>query len=110
MSLPTPLLLQDLAVAAAEPVRFSTVGDQHVARESGANLVLSLAGKLGDDVADIVDIEDVVAEAARHRVGAGAAVERSSPPRPNERVVAAEAVQHVVVGGGRIGRAVIAVE
>jgi hypothetical protein len=86
------------------------IGGQSVAGERGADLVRSLACRLDDHVAGTVDIIDVVADSAGHRVVAGAAVERVVAAAPVQCVVAAEAVENVRVGRVGIGRAVIAVE
>ena len=50
-------------------------GGKGVGGKGGADLVAAFAGKLGDDVADIVDDIGVVAGEAGHRVGAEAAVD-----------------------------------
>ena len=79
-----------LIAAVPVSVRFSIA--PRLAREkvrARLDRVGAVAAGLVDDVADIVDHVGIVAEAAEHRVGAGAAI---------ERVIAGEAPQDVVAG------------
>ena len=50
--------------------------------EGGVDIIVSLVLVLDDDVADIVDVIGVLAEAADQRVDAGAAIEELSVPLP----------------------------
>jgi hypothetical protein len=102
-SLPTMML--SIAGQIDRGRRGGGVGIQHLdlgpGREAvahaGLHLVEAFADRLRHDVAGIVDDEDVIALAAQHRVGIGAAVDDVGATGALDCVDAAASVQQVVV-------------
>ena len=86
---------QSLAAIGKPAQGFDIRGRQCEGGKRGAHLVIARRNRLQDRIAGIVDDEDIVAQAARHRVGAALAVEQVVAAAAGEGVRSETAGQSV---------------